>query len=76
MPGYEVRILSPQPAYSTPAGDLVEMAVLRERVARLEDELVARRQSESELRALVSQAQSLQLRLIGGGSPGSLDGGP
>ena len=60
----------------TPAGDLVEMAVLRERVARLEDELAARRQSESELRALVSQAQSLQLRLIGGGSPGSLDGGP
>jgi len=56
------------------------VAVPRERVARLEAELeVRRRETEAaqvaqrEMRALVSQAQSLQLRLMGGGSPGGLD---
>ena len=50
-----------------------EVAVLRERVARLEDELEARRReaeaaevAQREMRALVSQAQSVQLRLMGG----------
>jgi excisionase family DNA binding protein len=63
-----------------PADDLADVAVLRERVARLEAELEVRRQeteaaqvAQREMRALVSQAQSLQLRLMGGGSPGGLD---
>jgi excisionase family DNA binding protein len=63
-----------------PADDLAEVAVLRERVARLEAELEARRReteasqvTQREMRALVSQAQSLHLRLLGGGSPGGLD---
>jgi predicted site-specific integrase-resolvase len=63
-------------------GDAAEVAVLRERVTRLEAELEARRReaeaaevAQREMRALVSQAQSLQLRLMGGGSSGSLAGG-
>jgi hypothetical protein len=69
-------------------GDLAEVAVLRKRVHRLEAELEARRReaeaavvaqreaevAQREMRALVSQAQSLQLRLMGGAVPGSLDG--
>lgn len=80
---------TPAPSFDTPTGDLAEVAVLRERVARLEAELEARRQelearrreaeaaevAQREMRALVSQAQSLQLRLMGGAVPGSLDGG-
>lgn len=72
---------TPAPSLDTPAGDLPEVAVLRERVARLEAELEARRReaeaaevAQREMRALVSQAQSLQLRLMGGGSSDSLDG--
>lgn len=63
-----------------PADDPAEAAVLRERVGRLEDELEGRRReaeaavvAQREMRALVSQAQSLQLRLMGGGSRGGLD---
>jgi excisionase family DNA binding protein len=73
---------TPAPSLDTPAGDLAEVAVLRERVARLEAELEARRReaeaaevAQCEMRALVSQAQSLQLRLMGGGSSDSLDAG-
>jgi hypothetical protein len=64
----------------TPADDPAEVAVLRQRVASLEAELEARRReaeaaevAQREMRALVSQAQSVQLRLMGGGSPGGLD---
>jgi excisionase family DNA binding protein len=64
----------------TPADEPAEVAVLRERVASLEAELEARRReaeaaevAQREMRALVSQAQSVQLRLMGGGSPGGLD---
>ena len=64
----------------TPADDPAAAAVLRERVARLEDELEARRReaeaaevAQREMRALVSQAQSVQLRLMGGSSAGGLD---
>jgi hypothetical protein len=56
-----------------PADDLAEVAVLRERVAGLEAELEAAQVAQREMRALVSQAQSLHLRLLGGGSPGGLD---
>jgi hypothetical protein len=63
-----------------PADELADVAVLRERVARLEAELQARRLeieaaqvAQREMRVLVSQAQSLHLRLLGGGSTGGLD---
>jgi excisionase family DNA binding protein len=50
----------------TSADYSAEVAVLRERVARLEDELEAAEVAQREMRALVAQAQSVQLRLMGG----------
>jgi excisionase family DNA binding protein len=64
----------------TSADYSADAALLRERVARLEDELEGRRReaaaaevAQREMRALIAQAQSLQIRLMGGGSPGGLD---
>jgi excisionase family DNA binding protein len=53
-------------SFDTSADYSAEVAVLRERVARLEDELEAAEVAQREMRALVAQAQSVQLRLMGG----------
>jgi len=64
----EVALLGHAAAVSldTSADYSAEGAVPRERVARLEDELEAAEVAQREMRALVAQAQSVQLRLMGG----------